>query len=174
MTSLGHSLVGASVGVLCMPAMDKLHQRVFILIATIAVANLPDWPIPNWGHFHLAMSHSIIVNGAAIVCLVVGLSLQGMPLRQAHQLVIIGLVAAWLSHFLLDALYVDSHLAIFWPLSEATVSFTVPWMKTLPHVPPPFDEGVIRILMYETLTFLPLLVLAAAIRRWRASVPNAR
>ena len=45
----------------------------------------------------------------------------------------------------------------------------VPWLKTLPHVPPPFDERIIRILMLETMTFLPLLVLAAAIRRWRAS-----
>lgn len=169
MTSLGHSLVGASIGILCMPAMDKLHRRVNILVATIAVASLPDWPIPNWGHFHLAISHSIIVNGAAIACLAAGLYLQGTPLWQTRRRVIIGLIAAWLSHFLLDALYVDSHLAIFWPFSEATVSLPVPWLETLPHVPPPFDERVIRILILEAVTFMPLLVLAAAIRWWKAT-----
>ena len=162
-------MVGASVGVLCMPALDKLHQRVFILVATSAMASLPDWPIPNWGHFNLAFSHSIIVNGTAIMCLVVGFYLQGALLRQRHRRVIIGLIAAWLSHFLLDTLYVDSQLAMFWPFNEPTVSIPVPWLKTLPHVPPPFDKGVIRILMLETLTFLPLLVLATAIRRWRSS-----
>ena len=169
MTSLGHSLVGASVGVLCMPAMDKLYRRLIIFVAIIAMANLPDWPIPSWGHFRLVASHSIIVNGAGIVCLVVGLHLQGALLRKPHRRVIIGLIVAWVSHFLLDALYVDSRLTLFWPLSEVTVSLPVPWLKTLPHVPPPFDERIIRILMLETMTFLPLLVLAAAIRRWRAS-----
>lgn len=166
MTSLGHSLVGASVGVLCIPGIDKLQRRLIIFVATIAVASLPDWPLPNWGHFSLALSHSIVVNGAVIVCLVVGLCLKSPSVWQVHRCVIIGLIAAWLSHFLLDALYVDSRLAIFWPLSEATVSLPVPWLKTLPHVPPPFDEKVVRILMFETLTFMPLLVLAAVIR-WR-------
>jgi membrane-bound metal-dependent hydrolase YbcI (DUF457 family) len=157
------------VGVLCMPATDKLHRRLVILVATISAASLPDWPLPYWGHFRLAFSHSILVNGVAIVCLVVGLYLKGTPLRQTYRRVIIGLIAVWLSHFLLDALYVDSRLSIFWPFSEATVSLPVPWLKTLPHVPPPFDEKVIRILMLETVTFMPLLFVAAAIRWWRGS-----
>ena len=166
MTSLGHCLVGASVGVLCMPASDTLQRRLIILVAIIAVANLPDWPIPGWGHDRLFVSHSIFVNGAAIVCLAAGFHLQRAWVRQAYRRVIIGLAIAWLSHFILDCLYVDSRLAMFWPFSKASVSLPVPWLKTLPHVPPPFDEPVIRILILETLTFLPLLVLAAAIYRW--------
>lgn len=165
MTSLGHSLVGASVGILCMPAMASLHRRLIVLMAIIAVANLPDWPIPGWGHFHLAASHSIIVNGAAMVCLALGLHLKGALTLKSNRRVFIGLIVAWLSHFLLDTFYADSRLAIFWPVSDATVSLPLPWLKTLPHVPPPFDGRVVRILVFEALTFLPLLVLAAAIFR---------
>lgn len=166
MTSLGHSLVGVSVSILCMPALVSRYRRWIILMAIIAAANLPDWPIPGWGHYHLAVSHSILVNGVAIIGLVIGLHLQGALARQTHRRVIIGLMVAWLSHFLLDTLYVDSRLAIFWPFRQADVSLPVPWLKTLPHVPPPFDEPVVRILMFETLTFLPLLVMAMAIRKW--------
>ncbi len=83
------------MGVLCMPAMDKLYRRLIIFVAIIAMANLPDWPIPSWGHFRLVASHSIIVNGAGIVCLVVGLHLQGALLRKPHRRVIIGLIVAW-------------------------------------------------------------------------------
>jgi len=166
MTSLGHCLVGASVGVLCVPTRGTLYRRLIILVAIIAAANLPDWPIPGWGHDRLFVSHSIFVNGAAIVCLAACFYLQRSRVRQAHRRVIIGLAIAWLSHFILDSLYVDSRLAMFWPFSEALVSLPVPWLKTLPHVPPPFDEQVIRILLFETLTFLPFLMLAVAICRW--------
>jgi membrane-bound metal-dependent hydrolase YbcI (DUF457 family) len=151
-----------------------LQRRLIILVAVIAAANLPDWPIPGWGHDHLFVSHSIFVNGAAFMCLAAGFHLQRTWVRLAYRRLGIGLAAAWLSHFILDSLYVDSRLAMFWPLSEKAVSLPVPWLKTLPHVPPPFDQQVIRILLFETLTFLPLLVLAVFICRWpsTARVPD--
>ncbi len=157
------------MGILCMPISDRLPRRLIILIAFIAVANLPDWPIPGWGHDRLIVSHSILVNGAAIVCLAIGLGLQGALYRQTYRRLFIGLMISWLSHFLLDAFYVDSRLAIFWPFSQATVSVPVPWLKTLPHVPPPFDAPVTRILIFEILTFCPLMAVALAFRRWKAS-----
>jgi len=164
MTSLGHTLVGASIGLLCMPAMDKAHHRISFTLGMIAISSLPDWPIPGWGHYRLDVSHSIVVNGGAMLCLAVGLrSLAGSTFRQ-YRLAAVGAMAAWMSHFLLDMLYADSSLAIFWPLSKASLSLPIPWLKTLPHAPPPFDRQILQIFMFEALTFLPLLSLAAAMR----------
>jgi membrane-bound metal-dependent hydrolase YbcI (DUF457 family) len=82
-----------------------------------------------------------------------------------YRRVIIGLIIAWLSHILLDTFYVDSHLAVFWPFSQTAVSRPGPWLNTLPPVPPPFDVQVLRVFLFETLTFLPLLVLAVVVRQ---------
>jgi hypothetical protein len=86
-------------------------------------------------------------------------------LFRKYSAVLVGAAAAWSSHFLLDALYADSHLAILWPISGASVSLPVPWLKTMPHAPPPFDRQILLIFLFEALTFLPLLVFAAVFRR---------
>ena len=165
MTSLGHTLVGASVGLLCMPAMDKSFARFLFMVGIIAVASLPDWPLPGWGHYRLEISHSVIVNGGAMLCIVLGMrSLAGSTYKR-YRLATGGLLAAWCSHFLMDTLYVDSSMVLFWPLSDAAVSLPVPWLKTMPHVPPPFDHRILEIFLFELFTFAPLLVLAICIRR---------
>ncbi|MFZ5569849.1 MAG: hypothetical protein ACOZF0_05570 [Thermodesulfobacteriota bacterium] len=164
MTSLAHTLVGSSIALLCMPVMEKARLRLMFMGAMIAVANLPDWPIPGWGHFRLDISHSIIANGGLMLCLLVTWRILAGSLFGKCRPVAVGVLAAWMSHLLLDTLYVDSSLAIFWPVSAAGVSLPVPWLKTLPHVPPPFDHQIQRILMLETFTFLPLVILAAAMR----------
>jgi len=164
MMSLGHSLVGASIGLVCLPGFEKTRNRLLFLVGFIAVASLPDWPIPGWGHFRLDISHSVIVNGACMLGLVLVMrGLAGSMLR-TYRLAVVGLVITWLSHFLLDTLYVDSSMAIFWPLSDVAVSLPVPWLKTMPHVPPPFDGRILLIFWYEALTFLPFLFLAVV---WR-------
>ena len=165
MTSLGHSLVGASVGWLCMPALDKAGKRFLFLAGIIAVASLPDWPIPGWGHDRLEISHSVIVNGGVMLGLVLGVRGLAGPTYKRYRLATGGVLAVWGSHFLMDTLYADSSMVLFWPLSDAAVSLPVPWLKTMPHVPPPFDHRILEILLFEALTFAPLLVLAIWIRR---------
>ena len=165
MTSLGHTLVGASVGLLCMPAVDKSIVRLLFLAGVIAIASLPDWPIPGWGHYRLEVSHSVIVNGGAMLGIALGMRGAAGAMFRRHRLAIGGVLAAWLSHFLLDALYVDSRMVLFWPVSDAAISLPVPWLKTMPHVPPPFDHAILEIFMFEALTFAPLLGLAVCIRR---------
>lgn len=173
MTTLGHTLVGASIGLICMPAGDKARHRLVLLACIIAVASLPDWPIPGWGHFRLDISHSIIVNcGLMLGITIIYRSLSGSTFRK-YGFVLVGLLVAWMSHFLLDAFYADSRLAIFWPLSQASISLPIPWLKTMPHLPPPFDGRILQILLWEAATFLPLVFLATAIRiRGRAVDSN--
>lgn len=173
MTSLGHTLVGVSIGMLCMPAMEKARHRIIFMVGMIAIASLPDWPIPGWGHYRLDISHSIIVNGAAMLGIVVGLRRLAGPTFRQYRKVVVGAMTAWMSHFVLDAFYADSSLAIFWPLNNASVTVPIPWLKTMPHAPPPFDRQILQIFMFEALTFLPLLFLVAALRmRGRAPRPR--
>ena len=174
MTSLGHILVGASIGLLCMPpTLEKTRQRLAFVAGMIFVANLPDWPVPGWGHFRLDISHSIIVNGAVMLLIALGMRQWFGPAFRKYRIAVVGVAIAWMSHFLLDALYADGRVAIFWPISDASVSLPVPWLKTMPHVPPPFDRRVLTIFMFEALTFAPLLALAVAIRMRRFS-PRAK
>jgi len=165
MTSLGHTLVGASVGLLCLPALDKGSARFLFLVGMIAVASLPDWPIPGWGHYRLDISHSVIVNGGAMLGM--SLFMRGLAgsAYKRYRLAIAGVLAVWGGHLLMDTLYADSSMVLFWPLSDIAVSLPVPWLKTMPHVPPPFDDRILEIFLFEGLTFAPLLVLALTIRR---------
>lgn len=165
MTTLGHILAGSTIGLLCMPRLGSGFWRLLFIIAMIAVANIPDWPIPGWGHYRYHASHSIIVNGLAMVCLALAVGGLGGRMIQKYPWVALGVTVAWLSHFLLDSMYVNTNLAMFWPVSAAGVSLPVPWLKTMPHVPPPFDGPIIRVFLLEALTFGPPLVLAFMLRR---------
>jgi len=148
-----------------MPAFEKSRNRLLFQVGFIAVASLPDWPIPGLGHYRLDISHSVIVNGGIMLGLVLGLQGVGGSKLRTYRLVIAGVLLTWLSHFLLDTLYVDSSMALFWPVSDIGVSLPVPWLKTMPHVPPPIDRRILLIFGYEALTFLPLFILAVI---WRA------
>ena len=91
---------------------------------------------------------------------------QWVPHPKVGTALLLSGAVAWLSHFLLDTLYGNlPGVAIFWPFSEGLASLPLPWLKTLPHVPPPFDAKVIRILLLEALTFGPLILLAYGWRR---------
>lgn len=168
MTTLGHIIVGASIGVLSTPAKQSRWRAVGYMIAIIAAANIPDWPLPGWGHARLTFSHSLFVNAVIIFCTTCILTrLAWTTMTSQYKTLLIGCIAAWLSHFLLDTLYGDMGVAILWPFSTATVSLPIPWLRTMPHVPPPFDKAIWHILLMELLTFTPLLIAAMVIRtRW--------
>jgi hypothetical protein len=165
MTTVGHSLVGIAMGMACIPAGRSLWKQSAVVGLCVALASIPDWPLPFWGHRHLAVSHSLFVN--LLICGALGWIVGrrggfGSPKRR---MLMVFAIAAWLSHFLLDTLYGDiPGVAILWPFSDALVSLPIPWLKTLPHVPPPFGKDIITIFGLEALTFSPLVILSLVFR----------
>lgn len=166
MTTFGHSLTGVAIATLAIPAGTSWKRRLILIICFIALASLPDWPLPGWGHHRLAFSHSLWVN--LVLCTTVALGLRkGISHRRIETALLWSGAAAWLSHFLLDMLYADlPGVAIFWPLSDGLASLPIPWLRTLPHMPPPFDPEIVRILFFEAITFTPLILLAYGWRKW--------
>lgn len=165
MTTLGHSLTGLALLTLIIPTGLSWLRRLFWIIAFIALSNVPDWPLPIWGHRQLAISHSLWVN-LALCITVTGLVWKWFPDRIEKRAVLLTAALAWLSHFGLDALYGNlPGVAIYWPFSDGLAGLPLPWLNTLPHVPPPFEPRVIQILFFEFLTFSPLILFAYGLRR---------
>lgn len=167
MTTFGHSLTGLAVLTAAIPHGLSWQRRLIWTVIFICLANVPDWPLPLWGHHQLAVSHSLWVNLS--LCVIVVLALRRwVPHQKVATAVLWSGAVAWLSHFLLDTLYGNlPGVAIYWPFSDGLTSLPLPWLNTLPHVPPPFDTEVIRILFMEALTFGPLIPLAYLWRRIR-------
>jgi|SRR3989304_307785 len=169
MTPIGHSLVGMAIGVVCMPRYKGFLPKAAILTGFIALANLPDWRLPGWGHTRYEISHSVFVNLALIIVFAVLLRLCN-PIRTgiASWPVILGGAAAWLSHLLLDSFY--NHglgVAIFWPLSTARLALPMPWFRALPSSPPPLTIDTFYIYLVELLFYGPILLVAIGWRYWR-------
>ncbi len=178
MTPAGHMLMGTAIGVLVIPRRATLRTKAATLAGFALVATLPDWqlpprlpgidhlPLPPWGHNLYRVSHSLFVNlaiGAA------GAALLGWWPRLRKWLggwpVLIGVAAALLSHLLLDTFYSHGYgLAMFWPLSDARLALPLPWFHTLQDVPPPITRHTVRVVLVEVAFFLPLVLLAAALR----------
>jgi membrane-bound metal-dependent hydrolase YbcI (DUF457 family) len=170
MTTLGHSLTGLAAITLCLPPSLSRLKRVAWAIFFIALASIPDWPLPFWGHQRLAISHSLWVN--LVLCTALAVLLwKVLPAAGRHPRILIFGALAWLSHLLLDTLYGDlPGVAIYWPFSDRLASLPLPWLKVLQHPPPPFDPAVIQTLLAEAATFGPLVAAAYwARRRWPTS-----
>lgn len=173
MTTLGHSLTGLAALAFVIPShLSRLGRLVFAVLF-IALASLPDWPLPGWGHQDLIVSHSLWLNLALCAALAAILK-KWVPDRIGKPPFLAAGAFAWLSHILLDTLYGDlPGMAIFWPFSSAVVSLPVPWLRALSHLPPPFDAAVIRILFFELLTFAPLVLLGYWLgRKWEMAARN--
>jgi membrane-bound metal-dependent hydrolase YbcI (DUF457 family) len=147
---------------------SRLASSAF-LCAFIAIANLPDWPLPGWGHSNYKISHSVFVNFALIVVIASLLMLFKKATRTiASWPVIIGGAAAWLSHLLLDSFY--NHglgIAIFWPFSPARLALPMPWFRTWSSVSPPLNADTFYICLVEALFYGPILLLAVVWRYWK-------
>ena len=61
MTTVGHSLAGLSIAVLTLPKGRSLLWYLLVGHLFILFANLPDFPLPGWGHASYQVSHSIFV-----------------------------------------------------------------------------------------------------------------
>lgn len=62
MTTVAHSIVGATCGVICMPRLKTVIAKAVFLATFVVLGNLPDLPVRNWGHHRYYISHSLFVN----------------------------------------------------------------------------------------------------------------
>jgi hypothetical protein len=164
MSPVGHSLVGLSLASLAIPAMWSRRQKLLIAVVFVALANLPDWPIPAWGHDRYAISHSLFVNIALIG--VVALLWSFVPRLRALiplRCLLLG-AAGWLSHLVLDSLYNHGRgIAIFWPLSDGRLRMPIRWFSTLDVSQSAFSQHNLSVFAIELLAFAPVLVFAVLI-----------
>ncbi|QDT67173.1 hypothetical protein MalM25_00700 [Planctomycetes bacterium MalM25] len=150
MSPVAHSLVGLTLGNL---AGRNSPKRAWFLVAGVALANLPDWPLPGWGHDAYHVSHSLAVNLALIGLAV----LVARCWLDARSLAFLAL--AWLSHLLLDSLYNHGKgVQIGWPLTDFRLTLPIPWLQTL-EIQQPLSWRNLSVALLELLTFAPLALL---------------
>jgi hypothetical protein len=170
MTTLGHSLTGLSIGVLCMPGGRKLWWYFLFLNLFVALPNIPDWPFPGWGHDRYDISHSIFVTVLliGIACTVFAYWEGGRRFVGGWRTLVCGGLT-WISHLLLDSIYNHGQgLEMFWPVSDASLALPLPWFATLK--PTAYtDEHNSSVLLIELAVYGTLLVLSIAARTvwWR-------
>lgn len=150
MSPVAHSLVGLALGNLAARSSPK---RAWFLVAGVALANLPDWPLPGWGHDAYHVSHSLAVNLAIVA--VAGL----IARRWLDARSLAALACAWLSHLLLDSLYNHGKgVQIGWPLMDFRLNLPIPWLQTL-EVERPLSWRNLSVALLELATFAPLALL---------------
>jgi membrane-bound metal-dependent hydrolase YbcI (DUF457 family) len=169
MTSVGHCLTGLCLASLVVPRGWERRQRRAAFAAFTLAANVPDLPLPLWGHFSYRVSHSLFVN-LALVAALVGLLIVFRRARPdaAWWCVVAGGGAAWLSHLLLDSFY--SHgwgVRIFWPFSDAALNLPLPWFQ-VPRRDSFGDPAALRIFAVEAIFYGALLGACLVWRRrWK-------
>jgi hypothetical protein len=158
MTFVGHSLVGASLAQMAIPAGASWKRWMFIVNLYVLLAFIPDLPLPGWGHACYFFSHSLFVNLLLMVPMVgIGCTVRHWR-RGVSYALIAGAAAAWLSHFPLDAMYNHGRgVAIYWPFSAAVLNLPLPWFDTLDMRQPLTAAANARVFMVEALVYLPLL-----------------
>ncbi len=167
MTNVGHTIVGASLGLVCMSpdasrSYKAAHQLTFMLLA-----NLPDLPLRNWGHHRYYFSHSIFVNLALIATIITILGLLPVVRKQPRYPWLIGMGAcAWLSHLLLDTFYNHGKgLLMFWPLSKTRLALPIPWFSVMPGPIIPLAWEKVTIFLIEIASYAPFLLLAIWVQK---------
>jgi inner membrane protein len=168
MTSTGHYLTGLSIGILCLPKKStRVHQIVHLYVFTF-LSIIPDLQLPGWGHgAKYYFSHSLYVNLSLILILLIPfVLLPGLRRWVGGWPVLIGAPLAWLSHLLLDSFYnTGIGIAIYWPFSDARLILSIPWLSLSQGPLYPLSLVNLKIVAIETITFLPLLILAIFIRK---------
>jgi membrane-bound metal-dependent hydrolase YbcI (DUF457 family) len=165
MTTVGHTLMGTAIGILCLPQQTSARWKAGYFTAFVVLPNIPDLPFPHWGHDRYNFSHSLFVN--LLLCLIVVALLGGYAnIRHASGdgKVLGGGVAAWLSHLALDSFYNHGRgIAIFWPLSDAHLALPIPWFSVVRF--PPLSLALLQECAIEFASYFPLVLLAYSLRR---------
>ena len=162
MTTIGHSLSGISIAVLTLPRGRSLLWYLVVGHMFVFFANLPDFPVPGWGHDAYQVSHSIFL--AALLASLMALLLFVPKFNaQVGVTILIAWSAAWLTHMPLDSLYAHGQgIGIFWPFSDAHLILPVPWFETLSW--PPRTDHNMRVFGIELMVYGALLAGCVLIR----------
>ncbi len=136
MSPVGHSLTGLAILAAVLPSRSL--KRPLFLFGTastfVLFANIPDLPLPNWGHDRYDISHSIFSTTLGVICLVCLYRawLNGKAKPQLHGHLIYFGAFAWYSHLLLDSFYNHGRgIGVMWPLGEGRLNLPLPWFETL-------------------------------------------
>ena len=152
MSPVGHTIVGLAFASIALPNIHGFRSKATAAFLFVAIANLPDWPLPNWGHDRYDISHSVFVNCALIFFL-------GIVLRKLVKAKT-GILAAgtWLSHLLLDSFYNHGNgVAIYWPFSSGRLNFAMPWFNNLDLSQSPVSNHNINVYFVEFAAYTPIL-----------------
>ena len=165
MTTLGHILAGTAVGIVVMPGHLSMGKRLLHLGIFTLLPNIPDLPLPYWGHDRYEISHSIFIN--ALLCSFVAACLLKYN-KTTPQLIVAGTIA-WLSHLLLDSFYGDGlGVPILWPFSDFRAHLPLPWFAVI-TTGMAFSAEVKKQFTAELFTYFPLIILACAYRYFAKS-----
>ena len=161
--------MGLSIGVLVLPRRWPAGAKAALLTTFAILGNVPDIPVYLVNGIY-DISHSIFINGGAMLVVVLALWAWGRARRVIGDWpVVIGGLAAWGSHLLLDAIYnTGLGVQIFWPVSDtASLILTLPWFS---RVQLPWTEHAaenVRTYAVEALFFGGILATCIWIRRRR-------
>ena len=102
MTPIGHTRTGVTIGCIVLPSGFSARAKRLTLAVFGLLANLPDLPLPRWGHDRYEISHSVFVTAVGVVVL----GLLAVVTTKGRGILSPALVAggslAWYSHLLLD------------------------------------------------------------------------
>ena len=175
MTTVGHTLTALSLSALSLPQSRSRRWKAAWTAVFCLFSNLPDFPLPGWGHTRYDVSHSSVLALVLATLLSAFALVRGVPRGWATRGVVATAAVAWLSHMLLDSLYNHGRgIAIFWPLSDAHLALPIPWFATLRL--PMRSAHNLRVFAVELACYGLLLAVCLAYRRWgrpRESRPDS-
>jgi hypothetical protein len=168
MTFVGHCITGTSIGLFLISPRCTNRQLLIGVVCCAIAANFPDLKIKHWGHDDYLFSHSLFVNCGIIASITLVMALMARPLHlKVHWRIISALSLAWLSHLLLDTFYNHGFgLKMFWPLSNTSLAFPIPWFHTIDVSAGYLAWHNLQEFILELASF-SLLAIAACFLRWR-------
>jgi hypothetical protein len=167
MTPVGHSLFGATLALAGRPSTASAKEAAALVLAAVVCANIPDFPLPGWGHERYRFSHSVFVGLAGILTVAIVLAILSRlrTLLGGWRSFLI-CAAAWLSHYLLDSFYNHGKgIAIFGPFSEARLNLPIPWFSIVGKDTPPLAWHAIKTCAIEFFCYGGLLCAVVLLRR---------
>lgn len=166
MTFVGHGIAGATIAAIAVSKSTGAGTTTLTILAFAALANMPDLPVPCWGHDRYDISHSVFLNLAIVTILAIPFFVSSqLSWKVGGRYVVVGAALAWLSHLLLDSFYNHGKgIALFWPFSSARLALPIPWFETLRKPFPNVDFHAIRVYVIELLSFGTVFFIAICIR----------
>ena len=179
MTPIGHSMMGLTFAAFALPVEGKTTNRILrsggIAFAFVALANLPDWPLPGWGHDQYHISHSVFVN-AGLICVAIAMARLFATNTRYGSWRFLSLAAmAWLSHLLLDSFYNHGRgIAIFWPVSSGRLKLPIPWFGNWDLKQSIVSRDNLTVFGIEFIAYAPILLAAILISYRLASLRETK